>query len=207
MRNTLGTFFYGFHVIIHPFDGFWVLKHHRKNSWQAATLILLLTLAATFVRMQMSGFLFMDNDPEQRNVLMGFVSILAPLAMWVVVNWSVTTLFDGKGKMKEIYVYSCFALLPMALINLPIALVSHFLSIDEAVFVSVAMMAVDAWCVWLMLSGGAVVHDYTMFKSIVTAVCTVLGIAAAAFLLLVIYSSISQFINFFVTLGMEIRYW
>ena len=207
MRDVLGTFFYGFHVIIHPFDGFWVLKHHRRKSWQAATIILLLVLIATFVRMQMSGFLFMGNDPEQRNVLMGFVSTLVPLAMWVVVNWSVTTLFDGKGKMKEIYIFSCYALLPMALINLPMALISHFLSIDEAVFMSVAMMATDAWCLWLMLSGGAVVHDYTMFKSVITAVCTVLGIAAAAFLILVIYSSLSQLVNFFVTIGMEIKYW
>jgi hypothetical protein len=60
---------------------------------------------------------------------------------------------------------------------------------------------------WLMLAGAVPTHEYTMFKSVVTSLSTILGIAAVLFLAMVFYSAVSQLISFFVNIATEIRYW
>lgn len=209
MRETISTLLYGLHVIVHPFDGFWTLKRWKKKSVSAACIILFLALLTVFARVQLVGFLFSASavNPEDSNVLMDMLALVAPLGMWVVLNWSITTLFDGKGKMHEIFVFTCYSLLPMILIELPMVAVSHALSLQEAVFYTVAEVVAMIWTVFLILAGSVSVHDYTMFKSIVTGICTLLGIAASVFLMMVVYSAVSQLINFFITIVTEIKYW
>ncbi len=207
MRDTIGTLLYGFHVMVHPFDGYWELKHHKPKATRAALIIFLAALATTFIRVQFSGFLFGTENPETNNVLLDLVALAAPLTLWCIVNWAITTLFNGKGKMADIFMFTSYALLPMILIYLPTTLVSHILSNDEAVFLYVAEAVALIWGVWMVLAGSSTVHDYTLFKSIFTGLFTLVGIMACVFLGMVIYSAISQLIGFFITLFVEFRYW
>lgn len=206
-KETLATAGYGLHIMIHPFDGFWDLKHEKKRGFGAALLILLAVLITVVLRMQASGYLFRPLNILDRNIFLDVLGVLVPLVMWVAVNWGISTLFDGKATASQIFVSACFALLPMALVMLPMILISHTLVLEEAVFFDVAQVVASCWCAWLLLVGSSSIQEYTMFKTVVVAFFTLVGIVAALFLFSVFYSAITQVIGFFGTLITEIRYW
>ena len=207
MRRTIGTVLYGFHVMIHPFDGFWDLKHEKKNTFSAAVVIVALTVLSTVLKIQASGLLFRSFAAEDVNLLLEFVTVLGPLILWVCVNWSITTLFDGKANLRVIFISTAYALLPLSMFFLPGVVLSHFMTQEEGVFIVVMDIAAGLWCAFLLLTGSATVQDYTMFKTVVSAIATVLGIIAVLFLLSVFFSACSQLIGFFATIFMEILYW
>ena len=207
MRRTIGAVLYGFHVMTHPFDGFWELKRDKKRAFPAAVVITALTVLSAVLKIQASGFLFKSFAAEDYNLPLELLTVLGPLALWVCVNWSITTLFDGKADMKMIFISTAFAMLPLALFFLPGAALSHFLTQEEGVFIIVIDIAAGLWCAFLLLTGSSTVQEYSMLKTVVSAIATVLGIIAVLFLLSVFISAISQLIEFFTTIIMELLYW
>ena len=207
MRATIGSMLYGFHILAHPFEGFWDLKHVKKNTFSASGIILLCVMLSVVLKIQASGFLFRTGAAEDINLIMELLTVLLPLGLWVCVNWSITTLFDGKASMKVIFISTVYALLPLALIFIPQVILSRFFTLDEKAFYVVMDVIAAVWTVFLLLTGSAAVQDYTMFKTIVSAFCTLIGIVAVLFLLSVLYSALSQLIGFFTTILMELRFW
>ncbi|MBQ8731421.1 MAG: YIP1 family protein [Oscillospiraceae bacterium] len=207
LKDMFSTLLYGFHACIHPFEGFYNIKHFRKQNLPAAVVILLATMVVIILKMQATGFLFQVGNPERNNVLLQVVAVLVPVGVWSVVNWSVTTLFEGKATMRNIFITTCFSLLPMVILYIPQVILSHFFTEEEGSFMMIIDALVIIWVVWLLLAGLASVQDYTMVKTIVTSVVTILAIIALIFLLAVFYSAIQQLVSFFSTVFNELTYW
>ena len=65
----LRTLKYGFHVIFHPFDGFWDLKKERRGSVAASLTFVALTIFMLVVQKQNTAFLFNKNRLETIDVM------------------------------------------------------------------------------------------------------------------------------------------
>src|SRR4029453_18789058 len=104
-------FKYSFHVLFHPFDGFWDLKYDNKGKLRVSLAILLLLTVATILQRQYSGFVVNFNNPTELNSVNELKYIVLPFVLWCVSNWSLTTLMDGEGKFREIITATGYALL------------------------------------------------------------------------------------------------
>ncbi len=171
---------YGFHIIFHPFDGFWDMKHEKRGGLKGAFTVLAFVLFGFIYYALGQSFIF---DPYQYgvNFIMESLSILVPLILWIVANWCFTTLFDGEGSFKDITVASCYALLPLPLLLIPATLLTNVLSADEIGIVSLIVSFGYIWAFALLFFGTMVVHDYTLGKNIIMVVCTVVGMAFIMF--------------------------
>lgn len=112
-KRSLGEeLWYAIYVIFHPFDGFWDIKHEKRGSVKGATTILAITVAAFLYQSVGRGWLF---NPYQNGAsyIMVFMSVALPVALWVIANWCLTTLFDGEGTLKDVYIATCYALTPL----------------------------------------------------------------------------------------------
>ena len=132
--NLIKGLRYSLYVIFHPFDGFWDLKHENKGSIYSAGLILILVGISYTIMWQYTGFLFNTRNLENLNIYFELASILVPFMLWCSVNWSLTTLMEGKGTLKEIFITSSYALTPLILINLPVTILSNYLTLQEGSF-------------------------------------------------------------------------
>lgn len=206
MRTTIGTVLYGFYILTHPFDGFWDLKHEKKKTLQASIIILSLVVLAVILRFQAAGYLFKPTVAEDANILFNIISVIAPLLLWTIVNWAITTLFDGKGSIIMIFISSTFALLPL-LLFIPQLFLTHVLILEESAFISTIDIVAGLWCAMLLLIGNLTIHEYSMKKTIAASIATIIGIAALLFLGGVFYSAVSQLFGFITTLIMEIQFW
>jgi len=150
--------------------------------------------------------LFNYVNPEERNVLMDVVSIVLPLIMWSVLNWALSTLLDGKGTMKEIWIATIYGMTPMIISVIPGIIISRFLTLDESMFYSVFMNGMFYWSLILILLGNMVIHEYTLKKTILIALFTLIGFVAVVLIFIIFLSTFQQLIIFINTIYAEFKY-
>ena len=195
---------YALHVITHPFDGFWDLIHEKKGSIAAANTFLALFLIIRVLKLIATNFQFIMAPIQYINVFEEMGSLLLPFLVLCLANWAMTTLFDGKGRFRDIYMGMCYALVPYILIQLPMILVSNMLTYEEGSFYSVLLSFSVIWCVFLVFVGLMEIHDYGPGKTFIFVIVTIVGAGVILFLMLVFLSLLSDAISFFVSLYREI---
>lgn len=203
-KRYLSTLKYGTYVIFHPFDGFWDLSHEKRGSLAAANTFLGLFLLTYVLRLMLTNFQFISAPLQYINIYEQCASLLLPFLVLCVANWGLSTLFDGKGRFKDIYMAMCYALLPYILIQLPLVLISHVISFDEYAYYTVLASISVIWCVALAFVGLMEVHDYSAGKTVVFLIATVFGAMVILFLVLVFFSLLSDAVGYFVSLYREI---
>ena len=205
-RRFTATFKYGTYIIFHPFDGFWDMVHESRGSLMAAHTWLFLFLLTYVMRLMLTNFQFITAPLQYINIYEQCGSLLLPFLILCLSNWALSTLFDGKGRFKDIYMALCYSLVPYVLIQLPMILLSHMISFDEAAYYSVLASVSVIWCVFLAFVGLMQVHDYSPGKNLVFLFATIFGALVILFLILVFFSLLSDAIGFFVSLYREIAF-
>ena len=206
MQKYLKSMAYGFHVITHPFDGFWDLKREKRGTLSAALTFAALTVIMLVVQKQGTAFLFNMNRLEDVDMTVDIVTVGLLFILWCVSNWCLTSLMDGEGKMQDIAIFTGYSLLPMLVIQFPLVVVSHMITAEEGTFYYVFTVISYLWTIALLLLGMMITHQYSMKKTLVTAVLTLVGMAIIMFIALLFFSVIQQFLTFVVTAYKEIRF-
>lgn len=194
--NCLDGFMSAKNIIFHPFGGFWELKQDKKNNYPGAFLILGFVIFSYVFSWYNTGFLFNHLDFRELNLLREILSIIFPFLLWCIINWSFTTLMDGKGTIKKIFIYSTYSLFPLAVINVPLAIISNFITFQEASFYYFIISLSIIWAMVLLFFGTLVIHEYTLGKTILAIICIIIGIGAVLFIGLIIFMVVGQFTGF-----------
>ena len=133
-------------------------------------------------------------------------SILFPLALWCVGNWGLTTLFEGKGKLSQIYMGTAYALTPYPLIQIPMILFSNVVTAEEGAFYTFAIALSVFWAGCLILCAMMEIHEYSMMKTVLFVVASIFAMLVMVFILLLFFSMISQGVSYFVSLVKELMF-
>ena len=181
-QGYLTSLRYAKHVIFHPHDGFWDLKHEKRGTIRAALSIVALVALTYVVMRQYTGFIFNPRDLSQLNIVVEVISVLVPFLLWAIVNWALTTLMDGKGTFRDIVIATAYALTPFVLINLPLTLASNYLTLEEGTFYYFLGFLGTLWTVSLVFIGTMTIHDYDTGKNFWTCLLTIIGIGIVLFL-------------------------
>ncbi len=194
----------GCYIMTHPFDGFWELKWENKGSVKGATFLLLSAFVIRIISERLTPYLFLSKNLSQTNTLISTCSLLIFFVLWIVASWCLTTLFDGKGSMKDIYIYSCYCLTPYVLFTLPILAVGHFLTLEMAALYSSIQLIVIIYCLLLLVAGTISVHQFTLSRTVLMLVASVLGIVLMMFLIILCSGLIQNIVDFITQIIKEI---
>ena len=194
------------YCLTHPLDGFWDLTHEKRGSIAAANTILILTLLARIFRLQFTSFIFNKVYWPEINIFLYLASVLFPLALWCVGNWALTTLFDGKARLKQIYMATCYAMTPYPLLQFPLIIFSNMVTVDEAEFYSVISTLSLVWAGFLIIAAMMQIHEYTLKKTLLFTIMSIFAMLVIVFILLLFFSMITQGIAYFVSIVREILF-
>lgn len=197
---------FALYCMTHPFDGYWDLTHEHRGSMAAANTILFLFIFFRIIKLKYTSFIFNAINWEETNIILYIASILFPLALWVVGNWALTTLFDGKGRMKQIYMATCYGMIPYPLFQLPLMLLSNVVTVDEASFYSVLNVISLVYCACLIIAAMGQIHEFRAGKNILFTIATLFAMLVMIFILLLFFSMISQGVSYFVSIGKEVLF-
>ena len=203
-RKTYGEeMLYVFHIIFHPFDGFWDLKHEKRGSVRAAATILGITVLAFFYQGIGQGYMF-NTRGAYSTILAQLLSVVVPIALFVVGNWCLTTLFDGEGSMKDIFIATCYALAPLPIFVVVSTILTNVLTTDEGSIVSLLVTFGYIWVGLLLFFGMAVTHDYSMGKNFITILGTIVAMCVIMFIAILFSSLVMKMATFVISIISEV---
>ena len=206
LTRYLETLKYSLHVIVRPFDGFWDLSREKRGSVAADTTMVALALITRILKLQFTSFQFLVVHWEEVNVLREALSILVPLLIWCVSNWCWTTLFDGKGNFRDVYMGMGYSITPYVLLQLPLILLSNVITAKEGSFYFVIETVSLVWCALLFVVAMMQIHDFSLGKTILFTIMSLFGMLIIVFLLLLFFSLLSDAASYFVALYREILF-
>lgn len=183
-------------TIFHPIDGYESLK--LKKNWSLplcfgilATLFLSLTAKWFF-----TGFSFNQNRVSDYNVIITLLQAFIIVGVCAIANWAVCTLIEGKGRLIDIIGMLTYSLVPYIISMLISIVLSNFLTLEEAAFLTTIELIGIIWSASLVFVGSMTIHQFSFSKNILSIVLTVFGIAVIIFLAILFVGLLQQVISF-----------
>lgn len=192
----LEKFKYVKYCVFHPFDGFYEAKNRGRGSLLAATILLILYGILQCVKVQYTGFIMNLNHISRMSSITIFISALSVVLLFVISNWTTTTLFEGKGKLKHIYMVLCYSLLPMIFLDAIVVFASNFVISEEAVILNAISTMGTVWFCFLVVTGLCTIHEFSLAKTLVTIVVTAFAALIILFLGVLFLSLLEQMFQF-----------
>lgn len=195
-----------FRVMFHPFDGYERLKYKNTGSRYSTFVILAIWLLVTIGERQLTHFRFNTNNLNDLNIFYILLGTVVVFLLFCLANWSVCTLLDGEGKLEHIWIGTGYALLPYVLSLVFVTLGSHFLTLEESVFLSWIVYVGIIWSAFLLVVGLMQIHQYSFTKTLTSILVTLLGIAFMIFLGFLVITLFQQVIAFIFTIYDELMF-
>jgi hypothetical protein len=191
------------YAMFHPFDGFYEIKYRGKGSALIASVILILYGIMQCVSYQYTGFVMNMNAIFQMNSISIFISALSVFLLFTVSNWTITTLFNGKGNMRDIYIVLGYSVVPMLLLNGVTVFISNFVITEEVIILRSLQGIGVVWFVFILLAGLCIIHEYSFAVNIKTLLATAVAAFIIVFLGILFFSLMERMYYFVMTVAQE----
>ncbi len=188
----------------HPIDLFNDIKYEKRGSLGVANLLLALYFLEEIINYFAVAYLFSNNEAQSFSVWPILLRTVVLVLLWCITNWAMSTLQDGKGTFKEIYLATCYALTPLVLFSVPLNLITNMMTLSESMFYSAISSALTLWSLILVFLGTMVVHQFTVRKTIGSVLLSLGMIVIIAFLVLLGFSISQQMTTFVETIITEL---
>ena len=196
---------YGTYLIFHPFDGYWDLKHEKRGSVRASIIYIVVAVIAFYYQSIGTGY-YQNPQGMYSSVFSQASSVLIPIGLWVIGNWCFTTLFEGEGSMKDIFIATSYATFPLPIFIIVSTILTNVFVGDEAQIATMLVTVAYVWVGFLLVFGMQITHDFSMGKNIVMLICTLVGMIFIVFIALLFTTLASKMLGFVETLIDEISY-
>lgn len=204
-RSYWEELMFSFHLVFHPLDGFWDLKHEHRGSVRGATTILGLTILAFYYQSVGRGYM-VNPQGGYSSLFVQILSVALPVLLFTVSNWCLTTLFNGEGSFKDVYMTTCYALSPLPPILIITTIMSNFVTTTGVGMVTFINVLGFVWVGMLLISGVMVTHDYSFGKNIATLIGTIVCMVVIMFAAVLFTSLVGKMVDFVTTIVTEISY-
>ncbi len=196
---------FGFHLIFHPFDGFYDLKHEKRGSVRASVVFILLAIITFFHQSIGQGY-SLNPTRGSSTIFVQILAVLVPLFLFVIANWCLTTLFEGEGSFKDIFIASSYSLLPIPLLIIPATICSNWVTNSEKQIITFIGTLAFVWVFILLFFGVMVTHDYGIFKNLLTILGTIVAMACIVFVVLLFSMLLTKLVSLVTNVITEIQY-
>lgn len=183
--------------LIHPFDAFFEIRFRNHGSLLIATLLLIAYAVLNCLKFQYTGFVMNANNIAEMDALSLFVSTISVVALFTVANWTITTLFNGKGKMKDIYIVLCYSLTVLIIGDGIVTFVSNFVATEEVMILTSIQLLCYVYFAFLVVAGLTTIHEYGFGGSIMSIVMSVVAAAIILFIGILLFTMLERMVSFF----------
>lgn len=192
--------------VAHPVESFRLIKEKGEGSVIISVVILVLFYVITVLNDTLGGFAFTVFDSESYNAIYVFLSTVGLVVLWTVSNWLVCTLAGGIGKIKEIFIVTCYSLRPILFAKTIRLILTHILVPSEGAFLDIFVVICTAYAALMLIIGIMRIHDYEFGRFLGTTIFTMIGMLIIVFLLFLVFLISQQLFAWLKTLYIELRY-
>ncbi len=166
-------------VLLHPVDTYYDATRRDKGSLLSAAIVYIAFLVLMVASRAVTSFTFDMEGIRGVNLVSFLLLYVAPVILWILGNYLVGAITKGQGTMRGIIISSLYALMPLVVFSLPLALVSNVLTLAEASIYSLVQTIIILWTVLLLFTQVKEIHGYG-FGETVKNILWILFVAAMA---------------------------
>lgn len=200
----LGDTLYGFVTARHPMDGFYDIRVGQKGTMLGASVLYIILFVSYMLFMVGKGFIYQYYDIQDLDISSIVVGFFAFIGLFVVCNYLVTSINDGEGDLKQVYMAVAYATVPLILALLSITALSYCVTTNEAFFLDVIMLIGCVWTIILIFLGLQTIHNYSIGEMIKSILITILFMFVAIVVILIVTIMWEQVWTFISTIGKEL---
>lgn len=192
--------------LAHPVDSFREIKEKNTGSLTAAVILLIVFYVVTVLKDTAGGFIFTVFDSGSYNSLYVLLSTVGLVLLFTVSNWLMCTLLGGIGKLKEIFIVTCYSLIPIIIGYTLELILTHVLVKDEGAFMGIMVYAFMLYAAFMLIVGIMRIHDYEFGRFMGTTALTICAMLIIVFILFLVFMLIQQVWGWLVTMYSELKY-
>lgn len=204
-KKYLAQFLHGFRIMRHPIAGYWELIHKGKGSVLMATVFYLALVFVFLMDALYTNFLFNPQNQEQVKVLNEFLKIGVPITVWIIANYLVSTINDGKGRLRDVYIGTAYAFSPYIFLGIPVAIVSNGLTLMETVLYDMARYGMLIWTALLLFLMVKEVHRFELGQTVKNIFLTFASMGILALIGFMMFGLTNQLYDFVDAILSEVK--
>ena len=151
-----------------------------------------------------TGILFTPVILERTVFLEELFKILVPFVTFILANYLVSSLMEGEGTLKAIFINTCGALIPIYVILPIMILVSNVLTYNEQFIYQFALTIMLSWSLVLLFFSVKDTHNYTVKETIYNIIMTILMMIVMIIIVIMVYMMMMQVVEFIGDLFKEV---
>ena len=193
-----------FRIARHPEDGFYDLKVKKKGSFRGAVTILFTLFAVFLIYLTCKGFIYQQVEAADLDIVSIIIGFFGLIFIFIICNYLVTSITDGNGSMKDIFVLFMYSLAPVIIGLISIVILSHFLTESESFFLDVIFVITLGWSVILIGMGMIEIQGYRFKELIISLLLTLMLMVIIVLVLLILFVLSQDLIDFFKLIVQEV---
>lgn len=169
--------------VFDPNEGFRLIRDHRNDFDIVVPLILyFMVMVARIVSLFVTHYPFRHADISEINLWYELVVIFAPIFIWVIGNYLVTTIRGGEVRLREIFSAAAYCMIPYIVITIPLSFLSLVMSLSSAGLYNGINTLMWVWVGLQFFISTMTMNSYRFFETVVN---VLLSIFACVFMLVV----------------------
>ena len=144
-------------------------------KFKSIIAFVIIAIIVNIMKFQYSGFIVNDVSIKDMNSVAEIFIVVGAITIITVANWSVTTLFDGKGNMKNIFMMICYCLFPYILCNIVGMILSNILTTEEIAIYNLVISLGVVLMVYMFFVGIISIHEYGLGQCLLTILFTIVA--------------------------------
>ncbi|PKK93740.1 MAG: hypothetical protein CVV61_03095 [Tenericutes bacterium HGW-Tenericutes-6] len=196
--------YYAKHILKQPYELFYGIKREERGSYQSGSIVLGLFIMVFLINRYATGFLF--RNPNTNTIFIEVAVIIGLFMLYVTTNYLVSTLNDGEGRFKDVFITTSYVLLPYIIFTLPMTFLSNFLTYNELFIFEFYHQIIFIWSLILLFISIKGLHNYTFFEFIKNTLIIIFGMFMIILVGLLIYAFSGQLFEFVISIIREVIY-
>ncbi|MBN2540536.1 MAG: YIP1 family protein [Bacilli bacterium] len=186
-----------FSILKHPLDSYYEIKREKRANVFSASIILVILFIEYLFYLRYTGYIF-NNSPEQLHLGMQMAVFFGIILLFIFSNYLISTLFDGEGWMRDVYVSVIYSLAPIVVFLPFYIILSNVLTLNELVILQIYGFTMISYTIVLIFLAIREIHNYEIgetFKNIALTIFTMLIIILIGFIIYVFGSQLFDFLT------------
>lgn len=194
------------HNLRHPIDALYYLNREERGSVLSATILYGIAFIIFVADMMCRSFLFRFSRFEETSPFVMPFLFAGVIGLFLVGNYMVSSINDGRGSMKKLYVNLAYAIAPYIFITPFLIAVSYVLTLNEGFIVEFTWTIVLIWCfiyLFIMLSE---THEYSFGDTIKNILLTIFFMIVVIVVVVLIFIFWKEIVGFVKEIIGEVSY-
>jgi sugar lactone lactonase YvrE len=191
------------YALLHPIDNAYNIRYGITGSYLSATLLYVLVFVILVLSQVGCGFVYSVNT-DTYSVSAVFTYFVLAIGLFTVGNYFISSVNDGNGTFRSIYVGTAYCFAPMIFIIPFFILFANFATSNEQFLLITTINVVIVWCIINIFLVMMEIHEYSFKKALFNIFMTLFFMGVAILASSMVYLLLNQVWQFIQGIIMEV---